>query len=604
MSWHSEDCEHLTCNVSKSNKKSGFCKNHYMVYKHLMYSGMGSVEAEICVKSYDSPNGHHTCHLSKWREDMMTAGYNPEDYCNHKMGRGLGLCNKHLLMCSRHCHDSNTNILDFIDQLQKELCAGDSYIWDAVRLAPSTRKQLKDTGNTSGNTSSSSTGTPAADNPQPVTTASGLAAIRRYNGTNVGDNSLVQMTMKIQGVGTEAYTFAYSLLQNTWIKRDKYSFLQLDEVKLIINPILQKRYDDYKASMPTDVHEQSVFHGCSEEVVDSIAEHGLKKEFWRSSAGDWQRFGPGFYFAPHSSKSHEYPLDQMSAISPGEHTRTMLLCKVVAGRTLTTKHNMDSLQGSAPSGYNSILGLASSDGPLNFDELVVFDEAAIIPYATVNYRFIKCCPVNPVNPTLPQGSDNDWSEMIQGERLNVVDNGMGLRYSSKEEAITAALNTPSSVGIWMHDKGSFHVLRSGHVREWGVGVPNDTVHRVWRRVDRSPKKAPEPSNICSICQDDCDSNPLSCGHHFHKECLLKWTQTGRSLGNSCPNCRKQFDISVPYLSPNSVVVDVWSVSANYWMVGIVNDTMIQGELCVISNAFIPGPDWRLLKDSVWRWCEA
>tara|TARA_B110000967_G_scaffold207001_1_gene255189 strand:- start:757 stop:1533 length:777 start_codon:yes stop_codon:yes gene_type:complete len=144
---------------------------------------------------------------------------------------------------------------------------------------------------------------------------------------------------------------------------------------------------------------------------------------------------------------------------------------------------MSHLSGAAPSGYNSIHGLSSSNGPLNYDEIVVFDEGAIMPYATVNYRFIKCSdPGNPVVPTLPQGSDND------------------------------------------------------------------TVHRVWRRVDRSPKKAPGPSNICSICQDECDSNPLPCGHHFHQECLLKWTQTGRSLGNSCPNCRKPFDISYSFKS--------------------------------------------------------
>ena len=592
MSWRCETCDNGSCNEIKSNKKSGFCKNHYGVYKDLIYSGMDHNQASMCVGndvSHNYPGA--SCRLSKWSEDEEIKGWNPRNYCNHKMGCGLGLCNKHLLMCSRHCHDSNTNILEFIDTKESEVNKavfeatiafdekkdrrlaermeerervyngliapraatstdntppqavpsdfkdGDTCeiysksadAWCPAVVIPSStgmcnlnvqyitpdgcwrcRKSLKiaidngirapravaTTDNTPPPTTSntinhdSSTGTPGSSNPPQAAMAAGLAAMRRafqYSG-GVEDSStqLVKMTMQLQGVGTEAYTLADSLLQNTWIKRDKYSFLQLDEVKLIINPILQKRYDEYKASMPTDVlngNEQAFFHGCSEGVVGSIAENGFKKEFWRTSSGDWQRFGPGFYFAPQSSKSHEYPLDQMSALSHGEHTRTMLLCKVIKGVVFETKHNMSHLSGAAPSGYNSIHGLASSNGPLNYDEIVVFDEGAIMPYATVNYRFIKCSdPGNPVVPTLPQGSDND------------------------------------------------------------------TVHRVWRRVDRSPKKAPGPSNICSICQDECDSNPLPCGHHFHQECLLKWTQTGRSLGNSCPNCRKPFDISYSFKS--------------------------------------------------------
>jgi len=53
-----------------------------------------------------------------------------------------------------------------------------------------------------------------------------------------------------------------------------------------------------------------------------------------------------------------------------------------------------------------------------------------------------------------------------------------------------------------------------------------------------PAPGPEPEEyMCSICQDDCENNPLPCGHHFHSSCLLQWTQSGRSLSNTCPNCR-------------------------------------------------------------------
>ena len=121
MSWRNETCGNWSCNNFKSNKKSGFCKNHYGVYKDLIYSGMDHNEASMCTQSDDSHNDPYRCRLSKWSEDEAIKGWAPRDYCNHKMGRGLGLCNKHLLMCSRHCHDSNTNILEFIDTKESEV---------------------------------------------------------------------------------------------------------------------------------------------------------------------------------------------------------------------------------------------------------------------------------------------------------------------------------------------------------------------------------------------------------------------------------------------------------------------------------------------------
>lgn len=67
----------------------------------------------------------------------------------------------------------------------------------------------------------------------------------------------------------------------------------------------------------------------------------------------------------------------------------MILCKVAKGEVLQTKENMDRLQGEAPFGYHSVHGLATSDGALNFDELVIYEEAAVLPYAVVTYRFRK-----------------------------------------------------------------------------------------------------------------------------------------------------------------------------------------------------------------------
>ena len=88
--------------------------------------------------------------------------------------------------------------------------------------------------------------------------------------------------------------------------------------------------------------------------------------------------GPGFYFALQASKSHEYPPREMQALPPGTHSRSMLLCKVAKGKVFRTERNMDTLT-QPPDGFHSVLGVATEEGPLNYDELVVYDEAAILP---------------------------------------------------------------------------------------------------------------------------------------------------------------------------------------------------------------------------------
>ena len=94
--------------------------------------------------------------------------------------------------------------------------------------------------------------------------------------------------------------------------------------------------------------------------------------------------GPGFYFALQASKSHEYPPREMQALPPGTHSRSMLLCKVAKGKVFRSERNMDTLT-QPPDGFHSVMGVATEEGPLNYDELVVYDEAAILPCAAL------CC---------------------------------------------------------------------------------------------------------------------------------------------------------------------------------------------------------------------
>lgn len=63
--------------------------------------------------------------------------------------------------------------------------------------------------------------------------------------------------------------------------------------------------------------------------------------------------------------------------------------KVAKGLSLPASENMSHLKGVAPAGFHSIHGMADKDTVFSMDELVVFEEASILPYAIVEYSFNK-----------------------------------------------------------------------------------------------------------------------------------------------------------------------------------------------------------------------
>lgn len=54
----------------------------------------------------------------------------------------------------------------------------------------------------------------------------------------------------------------------------------------------------------------------------------------------------------------------------------------------------------------------------------------------------------------------------------------------------------------------------------------------------------KPAGQCPVCMEDIMKNrgtrTLTCGHTFHNSCLEQWKEQGK---NTCPMCRKLFDIS-------------------------------------------------------------
>ena len=89
------------------------------------------------------------------------------------------------------------------------------------------------------------------------------------------------------------------------------------------------------------------------------------------------RFGRGLYFAPESSKCHDYTLG-----TPAVGYRAMLYVKCAPGfKQVEFKDNQQ--RTSPDHGYNSLYGHAG--GSLNFDELCLYTDSACVPDCVIIY---------------------------------------------------------------------------------------------------------------------------------------------------------------------------------------------------------------------------
>ena len=118
---------------------------------------------------------------------------------------------------------------------------------------------------------------------------------------------------------------------------------------------------------------RSIRSGCG------ISIHGRKSgtKFIGTNIPKFKRFGHGFYLAPHSSKCHDY--------TRGSHThRAMLLCDVLPGKKHVVTTDQTHLT-APPQGYDSVYG-QPAPGCLNYPEIVLFDEASILPRYVIMYQ--------------------------------------------------------------------------------------------------------------------------------------------------------------------------------------------------------------------------
>ncbi len=155
------------------------------------------------------------------------------------------------------------------------------------------------------------------------------------------------------------------------------------------NNYLDRKWADYRQSLKIQTPEEH-FHGtalaCDILTSQALCSGGNCGICGISCAGmdpscirtniDFQRFGHGFYLAPHSSKCHDYTTQNSRG-----HT-AMLLCAVLPGQKYNLKHNRQQLT-SPPRGYDSVCGQIGDK--LNYPEIVVYNSHAVMPHYIIIY---------------------------------------------------------------------------------------------------------------------------------------------------------------------------------------------------------------------------
>ena len=124
-----------------------------------------------------------------------------------------------------------------------------------------------------------------------------------------------------------------------------------------------------------------------------ILQVGFKKNKCRR--GRFQRYGAGIYCSSVSSKANDYvkcslpdysypAASHKSGAGAGHKSlcKVMIVSKVLVGHVYPSSQNITNLT-APPAGYDSVRGVP---GPvLNYDEVIVYDDAAILPCYIILY---------------------------------------------------------------------------------------------------------------------------------------------------------------------------------------------------------------------------
>ena len=167
----------------------------------------------------------------------------------------------------------------------------------------------------------------------------------------------------------------------------KGSCPKVDSVYVVSNSALESRWTAYKQQLQDQTVEE-YYHGtkltcdlsnapCTDQEcgICGISNTGLDRRCIRKNI-NFQRFGHGFYLAPHSSKCHDYT-------QGANGYRAMLLCSVCPGTKYNILRDNVKLKG-PPQGYNCVFGQAGQS--LNYEEIVVYNPDAVVPRYIIVYQ--------------------------------------------------------------------------------------------------------------------------------------------------------------------------------------------------------------------------
>ena len=185
----------------------------------------------------------------------------------------------------------------------------------------------------------------------------------------------------------------YKLFKTTWAKGASPEPMA---VYAVTNRSLSSTFQAFTKQLRdegADASTSRVFHGTSlhcdllnnnQVCTDSgcgvcgIVQTGFDPDRIGTNIPRFMRFGRGFYFAPNSSKCHDYTLGVEEY-----GVRALLVCLVASGTKFETTTDHTSLT-QAPQQYDSVFGTAG--GTLNYPEVVVYRREAILPQFVIVYR--------------------------------------------------------------------------------------------------------------------------------------------------------------------------------------------------------------------------
>eukprot|EP00483_Globobulimina_turgida_P002121 UN02123 len=145
----------------------------------------------------------------------------------------------------------------------------------------------------------------------------------------------------------------------------------IQQVEYIINPKLICAFEAKKKILMNKLNIVLAWHGTAKDNVESIVLNNFDLSRLSESSGDNGWYGSGIYFSEYASISRGY----------GD---SLLLCKVILGKTFRMNANQQQTGRQLQNGYDSHLVVGHNNNQYG-QEIVIFDIDQILPCYIVKY---------------------------------------------------------------------------------------------------------------------------------------------------------------------------------------------------------------------------